>query len=129
MHTRIAFRVGGGDQNNYTNVRCAASRGRRESASVERRNQAAVTKTTCLSFAVLACGLMAGTTLAFALLGSPADFSYPTFVEYFQAMVRSVRVPLVVLGVSGLALLAASTFLTWRERPRPYFVGAALLRY
>ena len=94
--------------------------------SARRQNRAPM-KTVLLLLALVCCGLMAGTTFAFWLLGNPARLSYPTFIEYFPAMVRAVRGPLTVLGFSCVLSVAASTVLAWSDGPRFYVVAAALV--
>jgi uncharacterized membrane protein len=86
-------------------------------------------RTVCLLLSVLLAGLLAGTTLSFWLTGNPAELSYPTFIEYFQGMVRAIATPITVVALPGLLLTAASAFLMRRDRPSVYFVFAALAFY
>jgi uncharacterized membrane protein len=88
-----------------------------------------MTKTIGLFFSIFLSGLMAGTTYWVWLTGNPAELSYPTFLESFQAEILAVRGPILVVATPGLAFIAWTVWLMRNERPRVYFVITALALY
>jgi uncharacterized membrane protein len=72
---------------------------------------------------------MAGTTYWVWLNGNAAELSYPAFLESFQAEVLEVRGPILLVATPGLAFIAWTAWLMRNDRPRVYFVIAALALY
>jgi uncharacterized membrane protein len=88
-----------------------------------------MTRTIVLFLSIFVSGLTAGITLYVWLTGNPAELSYPTFVESMQSDIRALRTSLLIVTSPGLPLLALTAFLMRRDRPRVYFVVAALLLF
>lgn len=88
-----------------------------------------MTRTVALFFSILLSGLMAGTTYWVWLNGNAAELSYLAFLESFQAEVLAVRGPILFVATPGLAFIAWTAWLMRNDRPRVYFVIAALVLY
>lgn len=78
-----------------------------------------------LFFNLLLVALPAGHGFFNWIADNPAWLPPPAFVDYWQTSIRGVRVPMGVIGGSGVILTMISAWLARRDRPSLYFVVAA----
>jgi uncharacterized membrane protein len=83
-------------------------------------------RTLSLFFAVLMVALAAGRAFWVWVGENPSALSMTTYIESFQATIRTITLPITIIGNLGLLSAILAVALSWRDRPSVYFLAMAL---
>ena len=78
-----------------------------------------------LFFTAVLVALTAGRAFWVWLGENPANLSGATYVEFFQALDRSIAIPIAVTGIGGVVMAGISAILFRRDHPAFYLLLAA----